>query len=160
MMNFSYVVPGVLAAGARPRSFPQGGDDLQSLKNAGLKGVVSLTESPLPPESLRRAGLEYLHIPIEDFGTPRVDDIERFIAFVRHVSRRAGGPVLVHCGSGYGRTGTMAACFLVSEGQSAVAAIREVRQLRPGSIETEGQEAAVGEWQRRCEAASRAGGPA
>ncbi|NXG55965.1 DUS23 phosphatase, partial [Hemiprocne comata] len=45
---------------------------------------------------------------------------------------------------GHGRTGTMLACYLVkAEKMSAGDAIREIRQLRPGSIETREQEDAV-----------------
>jgi atypical dual specificity phosphatase len=41
---------------------------------------------------------------------------------------------------GWGRTGTLLAAYLVSEGMSADEAIYQVRKKRPGSIETFGQE--------------------
>ncbi|MHC4885453.1 MAG: phosphatase domain-containing protein, partial [Planctomycetota bacterium] len=46
---------------------------------------------------------------------------------------------VAHCGTGIGRTGTMLACYLVAQGRSADAAIRELRRSRPGSIETRAQ---------------------
>jgi atypical dual specificity phosphatase len=52
-------------------------------------------------------------------------------------------PVLVHCGEGKGRTGTVLAAYLVSRGSNADDAIRRVRELRPGSIENLEQENAV-----------------
>lgn len=53
-------------------------------------------------------------------------------------------PVAVHCRAGYGRTGTMLACYLVAvEGYSAADAITETRRRRSWSIETEQQEQAV-----------------
>ena len=64
--------------------------------------------------------------------------------------------VLVHCGGGKGRAGTFAACCLAMWGAapppdltaerpvlSAQEAVRIVRSLRPGSIETQEQEAFV-----------------
>ena len=62
--------------------------------------------------------------------------------------------VLVHCGGGKGRAGTFAACCLAMWGTppalaadrpvlSAQEAVRLVRSLRPGSIETQEQEAFV-----------------
>lgn len=64
--------------------------------------------------------------------------------------------MLVHCGGGKGRAGTFAACCLAMWGSSppldltaerpvlsAQEAVRVVRSLRPGSIETQEQEAFV-----------------
>ena len=64
--------------------------------------------------------------------------------------------VLVHCGGGKGRAGTFVACCLAMWGLSppfdltvekpvlsAQEAVRIVRNLRPGSIETQEQEAFV-----------------
>jgi protein-tyrosine phosphatase len=54
-----------------------------------------------------------------------------------------GVRVAVHCGAGLGRSGTLLAAYLVSQGAAPDAAIADVRAARPGSIETDEQEAAV-----------------
>ena len=65
-----------------------------------------------------------------------------------------GACVLVHCGGGKGRAGTVAACCVAMWGtppdvaadrpvMSAQEAVRLVRSSRPGSIETQEQEAFV-----------------
>ena len=143
--NFSFVIEGVLAGSARPGA---GDDDLAALEARGVAGIVSLTSAPLDCDALALAGFEYRHLPVPDFGAPGVEAVRRFVEFVRRVSGRGRGAVVVHCSSGYGRTGTMLACFLVSEGRSADDAIAEVRRLRPGSVETSEQEAAVRAWER------------
>ena len=147
--NFSYVVEGVLAVSARPQVAHQdgadGSTDLAELAREGFAGVVSLTEAPLPADEIERSGLEHLHLPVHDFSAPSLETVGRFVDFVRRVSAERGS-VLVHCGSGYGRSGTMAACYLVTEGRSPEEAVEEMRALRPGSIETGEQEAAVRAW--------------
>lgn len=140
--NFSFVLDGVLAGLARPRQ-TESEDDLVSLAESGVAALVSLTEEPLDPALVEKAGLEYLHLPVADFGVPSVDQIRLFVEFVRAAEKNRGGSTAVHCGSGLGRTGTMLACYLVAEGRSPDEAIAMVREARPGSVETPRQEELV-----------------
>ena len=50
-------------------------------------------------------------------SSPPPDDLDRAVAFLRGVIE-AGGRALVHCGAGYGRTGTVIACYLVAQGMT------------------------------------------
>jgi len=147
-----FVIDGVLAGLARPRV---GGpdDDIAKLARSGFVGLVSLTESPLDAAVVERSGMEYLHIPVRDFEAPATSDVAKFVDFVRRVVARRKGAVAVHCGSGLGRTGTMLACYLVSEGRSPDEALELVRRVRPGSVETPEQEAAVRAWGELCKTA-------
>lgn len=116
--------------------------EIEDLKSRGIRAVVSLTEEPLSASAIRNAGLDYLHIPIPDMTAPTPGQIEQFTRFVRERAARNEATV-AHCYSGSGRTGTMIACYLVSQGMSSSEAIRAVRNKRPGAIETFRQEEAV-----------------
>lgn len=146
--NFSFVIPGKLAGSSRPGRFGDPRADLSDLLAQGIGAVVSLTEEPLDPVALREAGLRSLHLPIQDFQPPKAGQIDAFVAFVDSCLKE-GRAVVAHCAAGYGRTGTMLACYLVSQGMKPDTAIRKVRRERPGSIETAEQEESVRAFHRR-----------
>lgn len=143
MLNhFSFVIPGQLAGLARPGSWRALDLDLRELAGEGITALVSLTESALDEETVRAAGLAYLHLPVLDFSPPSPDQVDRFVAFAKETIA-TGGAVAVHCTAGMGRTGTMLACYLAAIGETPEEAIESVRRIRPGSIETHEQEEAV-----------------
>lgn len=135
-MWFSWIVENRVAASGmiEPRDVPD-------LAEIGIGAILSLTErNPFPdgpPD-----GVAHRHVPIADFSAPSPGDLDRAVGFLREQDE-TGRPVLVHCGAGLGRTGTVIACFLVSEGVEPDRAIEIVRRARPGSVETPGQEACV-----------------
>ncbi|NKB69947.1 MAG: protein phosphatase [Candidatus Latescibacteria bacterium] len=116
--------------------------DLEQLHNNGIGAIVSLTENPLDRNIVQAKGLRYLHIPIADMCPPTLDDVFAFIEFAGEAAKEKR-KILVHCGAGMGRTGTMLACYLVNDGFDAGRAIEQTRRQRPGSVETEEQEQLV-----------------
>lgn len=86
------------------------------------------------------------HLPIADFGAPDAafEAGWRTLGPLLRGRLRGGGRVLVHCLAGRGRSGMIAARLLVELGEAAPDdAIAMVRRVRPGAVETEGQEAHV-----------------
>lgn len=91
-------------------------------------------------------GIEVKHIPTADGRAPTHTELTNLVAWLSS-QRREGKNVLIHCVGGLGRAGTVAACFLRSQGLEAEAAIAIVRKARsPRAIETEVQERFIHEF--------------
>jgi atypical dual specificity phosphatase len=99
----------------------------------------------LDPEVVSRLGFEYLHSHIS--GAPTIEQLQQVLRYVEEKNAESK-PVLVHCGEGTGRTGTVLAAYLISHDQAAEEAIRKVREERPGSIQTPEQEKILHEFER------------
>ena len=136
LVNFSWVRPGHVAGMGLPYE-----SSWAALREEGVGAVLTLTEQP-PAGDPSTAGLQALHVPLIDFGTPSLDQIDRCVAFIRD-QNEAGNAVAVHCFAGVGRTGTVIAAWLTTTGLDPEDAILELRRLRPGSVETGGQMDAV-----------------
>jgi len=89
-----------------------------------------------------RRGVEYLHNPIPDFSSP---DLLELHGLARWVASRVsqGKRVLIHCMGGSGRSGTVAAAYLIASGMGFEDAIRLVRSVREKAVETLGQMAVL-----------------
>ncbi len=138
--NATWIVPGQLLLSAYPTAA-----DLERAHAQGVRVVINLHRRHHDPGQMGRLGLTEVHIPVRDFTPPTPPQIDQGVAAITRAID-AGQAVLVHCAGGKGRSGTLAACYLVSRGMSAADAIAEVRALRPGAIETTRQEKAIEVW--------------
>src|SRR5919201_526320 len=142
--GFSWIDRPKLAALARPDA----PDELAWLRQNGIELIISLTEDPLRRDWVADASLLALHVPVADMEAPTPSQIETCISAIRRAHDRQMG-VAVHCAAGLGRTGVILACYFVAQGMTAAEAIDHVRDLRPGSIETDEQLEAIEEYERR-----------
>jgi hypothetical protein len=120
-------------------------------------------KKPFPWSLLRKR--EFLRVP--NYGAPSIEQIDSYLTKAEKTINR-GGAVLVHCGGGKGRAGTLLACYLLRYGlalprnqigeiggcmMNTGEALELLRRLRPGSVESTEQEKRIKEyaevlWQR------------
>ncbi|GAB7348945.1 hypothetical protein MBLNU459_g7630t2 [Dothideomycetes sp. NU459] len=148
---FRWLLPFRLAIMSTPRNR----EDVEALKAHKLTLIVTLTEEgPLPAEWFTKTACRNVFIPVRNYHSPSILQVESFIKLIDDLPDDEAA--LIHCGGGKGRAGTLAACYLMARGfngKPAVPednaasthifpadAIRLLRHLRPGSIETTDQE--------------------
>ncbi|MDQ3986195.1 MAG: dual specificity protein phosphatase family protein [Actinomycetota bacterium] len=89
----------------------------RALASHGVGTVVDLRaeeDVAVDEQLLKELDIDFVSIPLRDGQTPTPGQVGEFLAQVRKTDKR----VFVHCGAGVGRTGTMAASYLVSSGQA------------------------------------------
>uniref|UniRef100_A0A673JWF2 Dual specificity protein phosphatase 23 n=1 Tax=Sinocyclocheilus rhinocerous TaxID=307959 RepID=A0A673JWF2_9TELE len=124
--NFSWVDPGKVAGLAMPRMTAH----YQYLLNNGIKHLVTLSERKPP-----------YHDTCPDLTLHACSSDNKCTILIIVCLQQA---VAVHCLHGFGRTGTMLACYLVKSRKiTGIDAINEIRSIRRGSIETREQEQMV-----------------
>ncbi|HTN15451.1 MAG TPA: ADP-ribosylglycohydrolase family protein [Sphingomonadaceae bacterium] len=125
------------------------GMDLDTVAAWNASVVVTLVEDheleqlhvPQLGEEVLARQIDWYHLPIADRSIPDAAFEEAWAsagAALRH-RLRSGANVLVHCMGGLGRAGTIASRLLIELGWSPAEAAAEVRKVRPGAIETQGQ---------------------
>ena len=155
--NTYWLWAGYILAGEHPaldgeNNLPQ---RLQLLGQAGITHIIDLT---LPTESdktyLPPGGTVRLNFPIADFDVPTVSQMQAILQTIQSVVNQ-GGRVYLHCRAGIGRTGTVAATWLVSQGIEGDAALTLLSQkwqamdkckFTPHTPETDAQRQFVRAW--------------
>lgn len=112
------------------------------LQRLGIRRLVNLHGRRHAAHELAACGLTESHVPVPDLAAPTQSQLATALGAIR-AAVSAGERVAVHCGGGLGRSGTVAACYLVELGQDWRTAVSQVRALRPGAIETPAQLASV-----------------
>jgi protein-tyrosine phosphatase len=129
--------PGRLSTMPRPRGGEWLDDEMASLRREGVDMIVCLLtlderaelELTGEPDAAQRAGIEFVHFPVVDFGVPDHTEVRPLLE--RLNQRLAeGGYVAVHCRGGIGRSSIIAGAILASQGNSAEDAWAMVSQAR------------------------------
>ncbi|MDF1748549.1 MAG: dual specificity protein phosphatase family protein [Alphaproteobacteria bacterium] len=126
-------------------------EDLSKVQTHGAKLMISclVADELLLGWELYKAeydsrGINWIVVPIPDMSAPNPDNdflLEEAQIAAQQVFE-AGGAVAIHCMAGLGRTGTVAARFLMDRGMPARDAIEFIRERHNReAIETQEQEA-------------------
>lgn len=131
MLRYSRITPSLFLGGQHAIR------GLQQLEALGVTAVVNLRDE-FDDAAAEIAPGRYLHLPVVDDTPPTIDQLCRGVAFIRK-ELHEGGRVYVHCMLGVGRSVTLVAAYLVSEGMTAEHAWKTIRRRRPFIQPTEGQ---------------------
>ncbi len=94
-----------------------------------LRGVTQTGSYALSRDAALKLGMEVHDLSLESRGAPHKDRIFRLFDIFAHMR----GPGLIHCKSGADRAGLAAGLFVMFEGGTAAAALRQL-SLRFGHI--------------------------
>jgi cell division cycle 14 len=110
---------------------------LEPFGDMGVSTVVRLNEPEYDAADFTSHGIKLVDLQFDDCSAPPASIIAAFLELMRD----APGAVAVHCRAGLGRTGTLAAAYLMAaHGFTAREAMGWLRIVRPGSV--------IGEQQR------------
>lgn len=133
---------GKLAILARPRGEDWLEDEVAGWQTAGVDVVASVLtsseESELglteEAEIVKRTGLTYISFPIPDYSVPASKIPVQQLAAELNNQLYRGACIGIHCRQGIGRSSLVAACVLVTSGESAQSAFEHIDQARGRSV--------------------------
>ena len=133
---------GKLAILARPRGDDWLEDEVEGWKRAGLDVVVSLLTSgeaselglTREAEIVNGIGITYINFPIADYNVPASKLPVQQLATELNDQLSHGASIGVHCRQGIGRSSLVAACVLVTSGESPQTAFQHIERARGRSV--------------------------
>ena len=140
--NFSWVIDNKLAGSGTPMTSEQ----YRWLIKNNIKSIVTVREFPLPQKWLVDNEKEtiikdYKFVYVKDYGVPSLEVLDNIVDYINIKITKEEKPLVVHCAAGKGRTGTILAAYLLKQDNiSSQEAIKKIRSLRPGSIQSKIQE--------------------
>jgi protein-tyrosine phosphatase len=123
--------------------------DIECIRNWSAAIVVTLTEADEMAKlgakdlgaRLADIGIAWRHFPIVDYSIPSKDSVTAWHVLSEELrtALHSGNKVLLHCHGGVGRSGMIALRLMVELGEAPDAALKRLRSVRPGAVETDAQ---------------------
>lgn len=136
-LNYTWIVPGILAAGPHP-IFVSHQNDLSVFKKAGFKAIISVFDKGLEPKYLD--DFQYCFVATSQGVVNELEAICKFI----DMQESLNNPVFIHSLDGKGRAAAVLAAYLIHmEYLTGIEAIRYIRQHYDKSAITTAQEEAI-----------------
>jgi len=121
----------------------------RALESRGIHACVNMRIEK--DDAARGLALKhYLYLPTIDDEAPSIEHLDQGVAFIRNVVQ-SGGKVYIHCGAGVGRAPSMAAAYLMAEGDSLDNALARIRKVRPFINITPPQLQQLKIYEQRCQ---------
>lgn len=115
-------------------------DDIPYLKREGVDAIVDLRREFCDnAERIRKCGMEFLHVAVDDCYCPSFDQLEEVLNFAGPILDDGKG-LLVHCQNGCGRSPLVIVAILVDRGMNVSDAVSLVQDKHPRTGFTEHQE--------------------
>ena len=133
----------------RPGSINELKEDLSFIAKNGFNVIVSLYdplnyfEANFAKMDLSSYGAEHFSMIFKDFSIPDFEDTAKLLKLIDIKINKEKKKVLIHCGAGCGRTGTLAALYLRYKDKdlSGRKSIKKIRHIyNTCAIETKEQE--------------------
>jgi atypical dual specificity phosphatase len=138
--GFHWIVPGKLAGCPAPGVSAPIDYDLSLLARVGITKLITLTETDIDQEALRRHFLSNIHLSVFDREAPSIGQTHMLLVRMQKLIE-AGEVLAVHCKAGLGRTGTILAAWLIREGGlTADDSMARLRRIERGFIQSKDQE--------------------
>lgn len=133
--SLTWIEPSLLCFGERPGR----PDDLDLLRRCGIGAILSLMDEEDAAALYEQNGFVAGRVRLVDRRPPSQQQISECLSVIEKWLD-GGMAVYFHCMGGLGRSGSIAAAWLIRHhGTPAVQAIDTIRRLRPGAIETDAQ---------------------
>jgi protein-tyrosine phosphatase len=133
MNNMSWVNEQIAVSGAFKDK------DIPRLKEQGITAVVDIRSERADNEMLlKKHGMDYLHVRVNDTFSPSFDQLTDIMDFVEPLLDR-GRKVLIHCQNGAGRSPLAVVVVLVSRGMTTPDALHLMKRKHPKSGLTDNQ---------------------
>lgn len=133
-MQISWINENMAVGAALPTS------QLPFLAKEGVGCIVDVRSEYKDDEGLiRKLGLDFLHVGVDDRYSPTIEQLQKIFSFVKGQMAK-GRKIFIHCQNGCGRSPLVAMAILIMQGTPTPEAVNIVEARHPQTGFTLNQE--------------------